>query len=303
MNIEKYRVFIAIQETGSLTGAAERLGYTQSGVSHILASLESEFGLTLINRSRTRITLTPEGERLLRLMRDVVSRDEQLMQEVSALRGVTAGVLRVGTVVSVAVQWLPELVKLFTRKFPLIELELLDGVYSDMEDWLSADRIDCAFVTRATKKEYDYIPLKEDRLLAILPLDHPLAELDVLPLPAIRSEPFIIPGEGSGYDIGRILKSAGVRPNVRFEMSDDYAAIAMVEHGLGISILPELVLSGTNANVRVLELEGFPRRTIGLALKSKKTASPACREFINAARQWVHERYEPFMNDPDIKEA
>ena len=290
MNTERYRAFIAIAEAGSLTGAAQKLGYTQSGVSHTLSLLESEFSLTLINRSRAGATLTPEGERLIRFMREVVAREEQLTQEVAAIRGICAGKLRVGTVVSVAVQWLPELVKDFMQKYPLIELSISSGVYSDMEDWLASGAVECAFVSRATRKEYDYIPLCEDRLLAVLPAGHPLSKLEELPLGAIRTEPFIIPGEGSGYDVGRILKGAGIRPNVRFEMSDDYAAIAMVEHGLGISILPELVLSGTNSSVEVMEIEGRPRRTMGIALRSYDAASPACREFIGAVREWMRLR-------------
>ena len=109
----------------------------------------------------------------------------------------------------------------------------------------------------------DFTPLKQDRLLALLPISHPLANGDSLPIEAIKDIDLIIPGEGYGYDIGRILKQAGIKPNIKYSVSDDYVAISMVENGLGITIMPELIVTGSHGKVAILELEPKHSRTIG----------------------------------------
>ncbi|MEG1810936.1 MAG: LysR family transcriptional regulator [Clostridia bacterium] len=289
MNIDKYEVFVRVADIGSITGAAKQMGYTQSGVSHVVNALEDEFGFQLLIRKKAGVTLTPEGERMARCMREVIGHNEQLMQEASSIHGLRTGQVRIGTFSSVAVHWLPKIITGFKQRFPLIGLTLMDGVYQDIEDWIAQEQIDCGFITKSTHKELDYVPLAQDRMLAILPQGHPLANSAFLPFAAIADEQLIIPGEGSNYDIGRILRQAGVSPSIRFAISDDYAAIAMVEQGLGISILPELVLEGQVYRVRAIELEGGCCRTIGIAVRSEKNASPACREFIAYVKAWVRD--------------
>lgn len=287
MNIENYKVFIKIAQTRNLTVAAKQLGYTQSGVSHIVATLEDEFGFLLLTRGKSGVSLTQDGERILHHMREVVNRDEQLFQVAAEIKGLRAGRVRVGAFSSVAIRWFPGIIEEFNKKYENIELEFVIGSYKFIEDRIATEEIDCGFITKITRKELDFIQLKQDPLLAVLPQNHPLSAGESLKLGALADVDFIIPGEGSNYDIGQILKTAGIQPHVKFTVSDDYAALAMVRHGLGITIMPEMILDGNYDRIKVLNLEPRCMRTIGIATRPNISISPACRAFLEFVTEWV----------------
>lgn len=108
-----------------------------------------------------------------------------------------------------------------------------------------------------------------------------------MPLAQIAHEDFIIQKPGSDYDARRVLDKAGIKPNIKFTVGDDSAIIAMVENGLGISILPEMIITRQNHNVAMLELEERSFRSLGIAVHSLKYASPATRRFLKHAREWL----------------
>lgn len=279
MAVSKYEIFLKVVELQSLTRAAEQLGYTQSGVSHVISGLEEEFGFPLFIRRRSGTRLTPDGERVLPVIRDIVNSSEQLNQIVSAVNGLNAGTVRLGVFSSVAVHWLPEMLKRFQRDYPNVEFRLLNGDYHDVEQWLAEGSIDLGFVNLPLEQDCPCIPLREDRLLAVLPKDHPLAGEERFPLEALEREPFIGLLESSDHDARRVMAQAGVKPNIKFTTKDDYAIIAMVEKGLGISIMPELLLQGRTENVRVMELSQPMTRTIALATPAAQQNSPCVRRF------------------------
>ena len=284
MNIDSYRLFLRAAKLGSLTAAAEQSGYTQAAVSHIIASLERELGFPLFTRGKGGVTLTQDGERMLGHIREVVNRDDTLRQVADEIKGLRAGKVRIGAFSSAAVCWLPGLIREFRELHPNIELDLRVDTYKSIEDWIANEEIDCGFTSRTEGKLLAYIPLAEDRMLAFLPEGHPFAQLPALPLGNISMLDFIIPGEGSNYDIGRILRQAGVKPRVSFAVSDDHAAIAMVRKGLGMTIIPELVLRGMGMDGAGIELEPKCTRTICIASKAHTAVSPACRAFIDFVR-------------------
>jgi len=116
MNIDNYRVFIRVAKIGNLTAAAEQLGYTQSGISHIVSALEQEFGFQLLRRSKTGVSLTQEGERILQTLREVVNSKDDMLKHIAAeIKGVRMGKVRVGAFSSVAVCWLPKIIAEFSN--------------------------------------------------------------------------------------------------------------------------------------------------------------------------------------------
>ena len=280
MNIDSYRMFLRTARLGSLSAAAEQSGYTQSAVSHIIAGLEKEFGFPLFARSKAGVALTQDGERMLSHIREVVNRDDIVHQVAAEIKGLKAGRVRIGAFSSAAICFLPDLIREFNGLYPSIKLDLRVGTYKTIEDWIAAEEVDCGFTSKSENRELEFIPLAEDRMLALLPEGHALSKLPALPLERIGELDFIIPGEGTNYDIGRILRNAGIRPKVSFAVSDDYAAIAMVRRGLGMTIVPELILRGMGEDVRPMELEPNCTRTIGIAAKRFGSVSPACRAFI-----------------------
>lgn len=289
MSISRYEAFARVVELGSLTRAAEELGCTQSAVSHTISALEEELGFPVLTRSRAGVKLTGDGERVLPAVRGVLNSHEQLSQIASAIRGLDSGTVRIGTFTSVAVHWLPGIIKNFQQDYPNVDIKLLNGDYYDVEQWLSDGSVDIGFVNVPCKADCFCQALMEDRLLAILPTDHKFASYPRFPLRECETEPFITLLESSNHDARKALDAAGVKPNIKYSTKDDYAIIAMVEQGLGISIMPELLLKGRHDNIKVLELVPPAKRTIGLAIPDASRDSPATKRFAEYVLKWLRE--------------
>ena len=262
-------------------------GCTQSAVSHCLDTLESELGFTILRRSRAGVMLTDEGERLLPAVRSFLGAAEQLRQTASSIRGLESGTVRIGAFTSVAVHWLPPILKEFQRDYPRVDFRLLNGDYHDVEQWLANGSVDVGFVALPSPVNCEFIPLMEDRLLAILPLHSRFEHYPKFPLVECETEPFISLLKSSDHDARRALEAAGVNPNVRFYTKDDYAVIAMVEQGLGMSIMPELLLKGRQYDLQILPLVPEAKRTIGLGIAAGSKAGPATRRFADYVVRYV----------------
>ena len=233
---------------------------------------------------------------MLPAIRGMLNSREQLEQTAAAIRGLDCGTVRIGTFTSVAVHWLPGMIKRFQSEYPKVELKLMNGDYPDVEQWLSEGSVDLGFIALPTRLKGRITALLEDRLLAVVPVDHRLASLPRFPIKEVENEPFISLLETSDHDARRALEAAGVKPNIRYTTKDDYAIIAMVEQGLGVSIMPELLLSGRSDNVRIMELTPPASRTIGLCLPDADRAGPATARFAQCVSDWVRERYSRIQN-------
>lgn len=287
MSLTKYRMLQTVVELGSLTAAGKAMGCTQSAVTHSIDSLEKELGFPLLKRGRAGVKLTAEGERLMPAVRNLLSSSEQLSQLAASIRGLDSGLVRIGAFTSVAVHWLPAVLKEFQEDYPHVEFRLLNGDYHDVEQWLSDGSIDLGFVNLPCRLQCECITLMEDRLLAILPPESRFASYPRFPLVECETEPFISLLESSDHDARRALDAAGVKPNVRFYTKDDYAIIAMVEQGLGMSIMPELLLKGRHDRLLTLPLVPEAKRTIGLAVAAGDKAGPATRKFVDYVVRYV----------------
>jgi DNA-binding transcriptional LysR family regulator len=279
MSIQKYMAFIKTVEYGSLTKAAQSLGYTQSGISHMINDLEAEWDMALLERKRSGVRITSDGLKILAHVQAVCDAHKKLLTEIEELHGLSSGLIRVGTFSSVATHWLPNIIKSFQRDYPNIEFELLLGDYTEIENWIMEGRVDCGFLRLPTKPELESIFLEQDKLLVILPENHPMAEHKYFPISGLAGEPFILLEKGAKAEISEIFDRHNIIPNVRFTTWDDYAIMAMVEKGLGISILPELILQRAPYRIIKKELAVAAYRKIGLVMKDSKTASLAVKRF------------------------
>ena len=280
MNIQKYLAFIKTVEYGSLTKAAQVLGYTQSGISHMINDLETEWGLVLLDRKSSGIRITSDGMKLLPHIQNVCNSHRILLAEIEELHGLRTGLIRIGTFSSVATHWLPNIIKLFQKDYQNIEFELLLGDYTEIENWIAEGRVDCGFLILPAKPELESIFLEQDRLMVILPENHPLADLETFPLNGLLGEPFMLLEKGGKSEISEIFTTHHLSPNIHFTTWDDYAIMSMVECGLGISILPELILKRIPYRIIKKELEIPAYRKIGLVLKNSQTASLAVKRFM-----------------------
>lgn len=280
MNIQKYMAFVKTVEYGSFTRAADKLNYSQSGISRMIHDLEREWNVVLLERGKAGVKLTSDGMKLLPCAKSLCLEYEKLQMEVDELNGLQSGLIRIGTFSSVATHWCPNIIKEFQKSYPNMDYELLLGDYTEIEGWISEGRVDCGFLRLPTCPDFETIFLEQDRLLAVLPEQHPLSQLEKVPVSALCGEPFMLLEKGGKAEVWEIFERCGLTPNVHFTTWDDYAIMSMVECGLGISILPELILKRVPYRIAAKELDVPAYRSIGVALRNKRTASLAVKRFL-----------------------
>ncbi len=285
MDLKKYEVLADVAETGNLTETGRRMGYTQSGVSHIIQSLEAEMDLSLMERGRRGVRLTENGARIVDVVRQLLVDNARLEQTVSALKGVTLGSLVIGTYSSISISWLPPILREFRLDYPGIGIHMKEGGVDEIEGWIENSMADFGFLSRRNSQTFEWIPLREDPLMAILPRDHPAASGGAFSIAAFEGQPFIMSAAGIDHDVHTALTGADIRPAARFSSTDDHAIVSMVAHGLGVSILPRLIVQDQLDRIAALPLEPYACRTLGIGIRRQDRASPAAKKFIEYARR------------------
>lgn len=283
--IMKYKAFLKTVELGSFTRAARALDYAQSSVSKMVADLEEEWGMSLLKRSRAGVELTSDGLAMLPYVRDLADCHDRMIQQASELSGVRSGMIRIGTFSSVATHWLPNIIRSFQEDYPNIRYEMLLGDYAEIEQWIAEGRVDCGFLRLPTRGEFETIALEQDELVLVLPEEHPLSSKEEIAPEDLDGQPFLLLEHGGKTEVSEYLEQHGLRPEIRFTTWDDYAVLSMVEKGLGIGILPRLILRRIPYRVTVRSLTDRPYRQIGLAMRDRKTASAATKRFLQYLEQ------------------
>ncbi len=280
MNIQKYQALIKTVELGSFTKAAESLGYTQSAVSRMIADLEKEWKVTLLERNKSNLNLTADGMSILPYAKKLCNEYERLKMQVDSIHGLEKGVIRIGTFSSVATHWLPNIIKEFQKDYPGIDYELLLGDYTEIEEWIVEGRVDCGFLRLPAVRPMDSIFLENDELKAIIPKDHPMAECEKFPIEKLCEEKFMLLEKGARAEISELFERNELEPDVHFTTWDDYAVMSMVESGLGVSILPELILKRVPYDIAAKSLDVEAFRKIGFCVKDMKTVPHVVRKFM-----------------------
>jgi len=281
MKKSKYEVFMKVVEFGSLSRAADYCNYSQSAVSQIIIAMENEFGLKLLNRSHAGVSVTSDGEELLPYIQKMSQSHNELSDKVNELLGIESGLIRIGTFSSISCHLLSPMLKDFKAQHPNIKFELIQGDYRKIEMWISEGVVDFGFVDLPTLKDFEVIPIFEDRMLAILPVNHPYCNEETVPLTLFEQESMILLEEGTKKEVLDMFRKHKIKAKVEYRLDDDYTIMSMVENGLGISILAELILKRVQYRLVTKETSPSFSRSIGIAIKSEKQASMAVRCFLD----------------------
>lgn len=287
MSLVKYEILNKVAELQSFTKAADAMALTQSAVSHAITNLESEFGFPLVNRNRAGITLTTEGETMLLAIRKVLQENEKVHQEAASLLGLAKGTIKIGIFKSVSTKWLPEIIRLMEKNYPEIQIQLKEGDYLEIEQWLLSGEIDCGFINITHSSQFHIISLKKDRLLCVVSNQSALYHQKTVSFEDLEKEPFIMPTYGGYHDIKQLFEEHGIQPDIRFELMDESAILSMVTHHLGISILPEMLLDSIPQELRAIPFQVDSYRSIGLA--TRYHLSPAAKKFAETTQAWLQD--------------
>lgn len=278
--MQRYIALLKVIEVGSFTKAADLLGYTQPALSQMIASLEKELSIKILYRSRYGIQLTPEGERLYPSIQNSVLQYEAMRRTADEIRGLSSGIVRIGTVSSISCHWLPGIIRTFWQKYPNIQIVLHQGDYTSISEWVRTGAVDFGFVNPNAVKGMETTLIKSGEFRAVLPKNHPLSEKKSLTLEDLADEPFLLLEEGAYSEPLEAFHATGITPNVALRVHDDYSILSMVEQGLGVSILTELVLHKTSYDIVALPIEPAIIRTMSIVTKDKNTLPLASKEFI-----------------------
>ena len=275
--------YIALQkiiELGSFTKAAESLGYTQSSISQMIASLESELSIKLLTRSRYGVKLTIEGADLYPFIERSIYQYRSMLEKANEIKGLETGIIRVGTISSVTCHWMPQLINGFKKEYPNVQFLFHQGDYTLIPEWIASGQIDFGFINPNADTNLNTKTIKDGEMLAVLPKNHPLAKKKSISLSDLTDEPYILLEEGHYSEPMAAFKAAGIIPNIQYTIHDDYAIMMMVEEGLGVSILAELILRRTNYDIVCLPLTPPITRTLAIGYKDWDSLPIASKHFI-----------------------
>jgi DNA-binding transcriptional LysR family regulator len=268
-DLRRLRAFHAVARSGSFSAAARELGYAQSVVSHHVAALEREFGLTLVNRGTRPVSVTDAGKRLLRHSEPALGYITAAEDELRAVAGLESGTLRIGAFLSAANSFVPAALARFEAAHPDVEVRLEHLEEPEDLRRLRSGDIDLAVVFRVEPSEsrrhrrdegLDEAHLADDPYRLVLPPTHPLGRRRELRLADLAAERFTAPPGGGFFAyrtmLDRLCADAGFEPNVVHEVNDVTIARAFVAAGLGVAVLPELALPPPQHDVAVRPVRG-----------------------------------------------
>jgi DNA-binding transcriptional LysR family regulator len=277
------KAFMYAADTGSFTKAAERLNYTPSGVSQLVGALENETGLTLLRRTRKGVTLTPDGEILLPAVREFLEKENRIYELAAEVKGLLVGSVTIAAYSSISTHWLPEVIRDFEQDYPQIEIRLMEGIRQEVTRWLDEKKADIGFLSYQEPMPYEWTPLDYDEMLAVLPKDHLYASKESYPLINCETDSFIMPALGRDDDVVSLFERNGIKLNIHFTTLENFATMAMIEKGLGMSVMNNLITEKWNCDIVKIPVDPPSRITLGLAVPSYKQASPAVKRFIKYA--------------------
>ncbi|MFC5719738.1 LysR family transcriptional regulator [Streptomyces gamaensis] len=282
MKLTQCAAFVAVAETASFTRAAQRLGISQSAVSHAVSALERELGITLMDRGRAGTVLTVEGQQVIRHAQAVVHHADLV---VSRARGsqATDGKLRVGASPGFASRLLPRLIADIAAHHPGLQVAVREGSDLQIGRWLREGGVDVGIV-HATPPELTAAPLVREAMCAVVAQDHPLAGADAVSCEQLARVPLIIPA-WDPEAAQRVFRGAGVEFTVPHHIQDLTTVLAMVGEGLGVAVLSELVLPEVPLNLRRLPLTPAVSRQLSVVVGAGAADEGRASAFVAAARR------------------
>ena len=290
MESKKLEALLMAVDLGSFTKAAEVLGYTQSGLTHMMNSLEKEVGFTLLERGRSGVRLTEEGERIAPAVREFLQANARLDSVIEQVASSRTEIIRVSAYASIAMHWLPGIIQRFREECPDVDVDIRMADHVDVPyELLAQGKMDAILVSPQDEGQYEWVHLADDPMFAVLPRDFDTQGMTAFPLAAFEARDFIMPSQGFDKDIMRIFNRIGVKPHILPTWVDDPTVISMVSHCLGVSMMTELTVRGRTDGVKLLPVEPASSRELGLAVRSLDAASDGLRHFIDCTKRVVAE--------------
>ncbi|MDO4522779.1 MAG: LysR family transcriptional regulator [Eubacteriales bacterium] len=271
MDSKKLEIFMTAADLGSFSKASEVVGYTQSGLTHMMDALEKEIGFPLLQRNHSGIQLSPQGEKLMPAIREFLQANANLKNRIRDITEEHHEVIRVAAYASITMHWMPEILYRFRRICPGVDIDLrmVDHAGEPFE-LLKNGQTDVIFASRHVASFCDWTPLYYEQMYAILPKDYPINGRKCFPLREFDGKVFLMPYGKFDQDVNAILEPLGIFPRSTLCRVDDETVIRMVSRGLGVSMMSELMIRGNTDDVLCIPVMPAAQRELGIGVHKKK---------------------------------
>ena len=278
MDAKKLEILMTAVDLGSFSRASEVVGYTQSGLTHLVNSLEREIGFPLIVRSHNGISLTEQGRDLMPDIRQFLQANASLENRIQGIREKQTETIRIAAYASIAMFWMPEILYRFRRICPNVDVDLrmVDHALEPFE-LLQDGKNDVIFASRQNYGTCEWTPLYHELLYAILPRDYPLKSPTEFPVKEFEGKEFLMPYGRFDIDVHAAFKREGVKANEQTVYVDDETVIRMVGKGLGISMMSELMIRGNTDDVLCIPVTPKSIRELGMGTEKGVELSESVR--------------------------
>ena len=289
----KYEMILSVYHTHSISVTAEKYNYTQSAISQAIKSFEKELGLPLFKRTKNGMLPISNTEEIIRELRTICNAENRIADIASNLTSLKNGYIHIGTIKSIAYNWLPSMVKKFSKKYPNIHFKISMGSSSQLHDKLDQNEVDCIFVSNYLLPDnLEFYPMDTDELMLLTSRNHPLADKLKVNLADIKDENYIYSEDGFDYEAGGIFEQNDIHPTVLYQLDDDVAVQKMVSDGMGISVLPKLLLSNPPFDICIRPFTEHYKRTLGVAYLKDSELDPATEAFLDYVKEWKSNKGE-----------
>lgn len=291
LNFNHLYYFYAVAKHGSFSKASTELRISQSSISVQIKQFETSLGHTLFNRIKTGVELTESGQILYQYADDVFHDVERVQDALEAVEHQIRGSISIGTVNSIGIYMLPELLKVFHDEFPHVKIGVDLQTGADLVEQARVGKIDFAILT--SNRQYaglTKIPLKKNKLFLVAPPDHPLAGKESVSPAELEKYPFL--GFEEGLEISTMTEALFRRMALSIEYVMASTSVATVKHmvlaGLGLAILPETAVGNEIRRRRLARIDIptlFMVQEVTIYYKSSRPLTPSRKEFLRVVRE------------------
>ena len=263
MDSKKLEILMTAADLGSLTKASEVVGYTQSGLTHMMDVLEKEIGFPLLQRSHSGIRLSRQGEQLMPAIREFLQANANLENQLYRFRRLCPDVN--------------------------VDLRMVDHALEPFE-LLESGQTDMIFASRQQYSCCEWTPLYNERMYAILPRDYPLDGRSSFPIEEFAGQEFLMPYGRFDIDVHAAFEPLSVKPNTRLCKVDDETVIRMVGRGLGVSMMTELMIRGRTDDVLCVPVSPAVIRELGMGVHVRRRMSENMKKLHGCVLAFIRDR-------------
>lgn len=285
--MNKHNVIKTVYEMKSISCAANKLNYTQSAVSQIIKGFEKEVGVKIFKRSKSGVELMPNAEEIMKCIIEICDLEEKINNISDNLTSLDTGYIRIGTIQSIAYNWLPEILDRFSEDYPNISFDIVVDKFDELVKKVKSNQLDIIFVSEYSVPDMNFVKLYIDELVLITPVKHKLSSQITVPISKLKDEKFILSADGLSYETGIIFNRNGIDPEIKYKVNEDFTVIKLVESGFGVAILPKLLLENTPFNVSIRNFSEHYNRVLGVAYSKDIELTPVVEMFINYVKDAV----------------